>query len=130
MTAAQIIELAKDAEFLYKSQVATEQRRLLETVLSNCTFDRGSVCPTYTSPFDLFVRGTKLEIGGESGIRTHGRVSPTHAFQACSFNHSDISPFRINHLQAVWNSVAQNPPLNRSGPRCRLSSAIYERRYD
>ena len=32
------------------------------------------------------------EAGGESGIRTHGRVSPTHAFQACSFNHSDISP--------------------------------------
>src|SRR2546425_8127858 len=32
------------------------------------------------------------EIGGERGIRTHGRVSPTHAFQACSFNHSDISP--------------------------------------
>jgi pimeloyl-ACP methyl ester carboxylesterase len=30
--------------------------------------------------------------GGESGIRTRGRVSPTHAFQACSFNHSDISP--------------------------------------
>jgi hypothetical protein len=33
-----------------------------------------------------------LEIGGESGIRTHGRVSPTHAFQACAFNHSAISP--------------------------------------
>src|SRR6476661_7006399 len=32
------------------------------------------------------------KIGGESGIRTHGRVSPTHAYQACSFNHSDISP--------------------------------------
>jgi len=31
-------------------------------------------------------------------------------FQACSFNHSDISPFRINELRAVWNSVAQNPP--------------------
>jgi hypothetical protein len=30
--------------------------------------------------------------GGERGIRTLGRVSPTHAFQACSFNHSDISP--------------------------------------
>jgi len=23
------------------------------------------------------------------------------AFQACSFNHSDISPFRIKHLRAV-----------------------------
>ena len=39
---------------------------------------------------DVFV-GTN-GTGGESGIRTHGRVSPTHAFQACSFNHSDISP--------------------------------------
>src|SRR3954471_19142386 len=34
----------------------------------------------------------RQENGGERGIRTLGRVSPTHAFQACSFNHSDISP--------------------------------------
>ena len=32
------------------------------------------------------------------------------AFQACSIDHSDISPFRINALRAVWNSVAQSPP--------------------
>ena len=45
-------------------------------------------------------RVTRAEAdGGESGIRTHGRVSPTHAFQACSFNHSDISPCRINNLR-------------------------------
>ena len=31
-------------------------------------------------------------------------------FQACSIDHSDISPFRINELQAVWNSVAQDLP--------------------
>ena len=37
-------------------------------------------------------------------------------FQACSFNHSDISPFRINHLRAVRNSVAQNPPSNPARP--------------
>ena len=37
-------------------------------------------------------REARAKSGGESGIRTHGRVSPTHAFQACSFNHSDISP--------------------------------------
>ncbi len=30
--------------------------------------------------------------GGEGGIRTLGRVTPTHAFQACSFSHSDTSP--------------------------------------
>jgi len=54
-TAEKILELAKNAEILYKSQNPGEQRRLLETVLSNCTFDRGSVKPTYTSPFDLLV---------------------------------------------------------------------------
>ena len=33
--------------------------------------------------------------GGESGIRTHDRVSPIHAFQACALNHSAISPIKI-----------------------------------
>ncbi len=32
------------------------------------------------------------EWNGEGGIRTHGRCYPTHAFQACSFSHSDTSP--------------------------------------
>ena len=32
--------------------------------------------------------------GGESGIRTHGTVSRTHAFQACALSHSAISPKR------------------------------------
>ena len=30
--------------------------------------------------------------GGEGGIRTHGWVSPTPAFEAGSFNRSDTSP--------------------------------------
>ncbi len=30
--------------------------------------------------------------GGESGIRTHDRVTPIHALQACALNHSAISP--------------------------------------
>ena len=30
---------------------------------------------------------------GDEGIRTLDRVSPIHTFQACSFNHSDTSPF-------------------------------------
>ena len=29
---------------------------------------------------------------GERGIRTLGTLASTHAFQACSFSHSDISP--------------------------------------
>ena len=58
-TAAHILELAKQAVFLYETQDRAKQRRLLETVLSNCTFDRGTLCPTYTKPFDLLVRGNE-----------------------------------------------------------------------
>src|SRR5215217_3455752 len=54
-TAEKILELAKQAEFLCKSQNPAEQRRLLQTVLSNCTFDSGSLYPTYNKPFDLLV---------------------------------------------------------------------------
>jgi hypothetical protein len=45
-TSERIIELVKRAGMLYKTQDSAEQRRLLESVLSNCTFDRGSLCPT------------------------------------------------------------------------------------
>jgi hypothetical protein len=58
-TAERILELAKRAENLYKSQNPAEQRRVLETVLSNRTFDSGSLCPTYNEPFDLLVRGNE-----------------------------------------------------------------------
>jgi hypothetical protein len=68
-----ILELAKKAEILYKSQNPTEQRRLLETVLSNCTFDRGTLCPTHTSPFDLLVKGN--ETGNWLGGRDSSRVA-------------------------------------------------------
>jgi hypothetical protein len=59
VTGEKILGLAKKAEFLYKTQNPTEQRRLLETVLSNCTFDRGSLCPSYAKPFDLFAQANE-----------------------------------------------------------------------
>ena len=38
----------------------------------------------------------ELGTGGEGGVPTLGKVTPTHAFQACSFSHSDTSPgFRL-----------------------------------
>ena len=54
--------------------------------------DRGPRAACTGSVEEGGTRGLRRGGGGESGIRTHGRVSPTHAFQACSFNRSDISP--------------------------------------
>ncbi len=56
-TGEKILELAKTAHSRYLEEDPAEQRRLLDSVLSNCTFDRGSLCPTYTKPFDLLSLG-------------------------------------------------------------------------
>ena len=50
----------------------------------------------------------KFRIGGETGIRTLGTVARTHAFQACTFNHSVTSP--SCHL-SVALSTPSNEPL-------------------
>ena len=76
------------------SALAHEERRTHRTPLHA---DEGSndlpVCP-------------KKLCGGESGIRTHGRVSPTHAFQACAFSRSAISPCL---LQSTTCGLASAP---------------------
>jgi hypothetical protein len=48
-----------------------ERRRLLDTVLSNCTFDRGTLCPTYTKPFDVLAKG--IETGNWRAMRDEFR---------------------------------------------------------
>ena len=46
------------------------------------------VCPYYPAVQHRLM----ILNGGERGIRTLDRVSPIHAFQACAFNRSAISP--------------------------------------
>lgn len=55
----QILELAQTA---YSSAVAKnphEQARLVRTLVSNSTFDRGTLTPAYIKPFDVFARGSE-----------------------------------------------------------------------
>jgi hypothetical protein len=65
------IELAKNAHSLFIQQDSTEQARLLKTLLSNCTFDRGSLSATYSRPFDLLAEGN--ETGNCLGDRDSNR---------------------------------------------------------
>ena len=48
----ELLELAHKAYSLYVTQTPHEQRRLLDCVLSNCTFSEGQITPTYRKPFD------------------------------------------------------------------------------
>ena len=55
----QILELAQTAYSSYVAKNPYEQARLVKTLVSNSTFDRGSLSPTYIKPFDLFANGGK-----------------------------------------------------------------------
>ena len=41
--------------------------------------------------------GLFREGGGESGIRTHGRLTPTAVFKTAALNRSAISPLNCSH---------------------------------
>ena len=45
----------------------------------------------------------RIPTGGESGIRTHGSLSRTHALQACPFDHSGISPALLFYKKLKTN---------------------------
>ncbi len=50
---ALLLELARNARALFERQPAREKRRLLNFVLSNCSWDDGRVAATFRQPFDL-----------------------------------------------------------------------------
>jgi hypothetical protein len=49
----QLLELAHNAHVLFESQPPTEKRKLLDFVLSNCTWKGGELTAKYRQPFDV-----------------------------------------------------------------------------
>jgi site-specific DNA recombinase len=49
----QLLELAQNAQRLFAKQEPREKRRLLNFLLSNCTWEDGEVAATFRQPFDL-----------------------------------------------------------------------------
>ena len=63
--------------------------------------------------------------GGEGGIRTHGPVAETHAFQACRFVHSRTSP-RSDDFKG-WHLITQVGGRQGKGTASRRSDSIRNR---
>jgi site-specific DNA recombinase len=57
---AQILELARNAQWLFERQEPRQKRRLLNFVLSNCTWEDGEVVATFREPFDLLAETTAI----------------------------------------------------------------------
>ena len=56
----QILELARNAQKLFERQQPREKRRLLNFVLSNCSWENGEVVATFRQPFDLLAQTTAI----------------------------------------------------------------------
>jgi hypothetical protein len=67
LVGSQILELARGAKSLFLRQDPAEQRRLLKTLLSNCTLQGSTLCPTYRKPFDVLAKAN--ETGNWLGVR-------------------------------------------------------------
>ncbi len=63
----QILELAQTAYSSYVAKNPHEQARLIKTLVSNSTFDRGSLSPTYVKPFDVFAK-TNWRLAPQAGF--------------------------------------------------------------
>ena len=65
-----LLDLARNAQRLFAMQEPREKRRLLNFVLSNCTWEDGEVVATFRQPFDLLAEtataATRVETGGTS----------------------------------------------------------------
>ena len=54
----QILELARNAQRLFAQQPPREKRRLLNFLLSNCSWEDGEMVATFCQPFDLLAETT------------------------------------------------------------------------
>jgi len=52
----QLLELAQNAQRLFQKQEPREKRRLLNFLVSNCTWKGGELAVTFRQPFDLLAQ--------------------------------------------------------------------------
>jgi site-specific DNA recombinase len=63
----QLLELARNAQRLFAKQEPREKRRLLNFLLSNCTWEDGEVVATFHQPFDLLAETAVTAAGAAAG---------------------------------------------------------------
>ena len=63
----QILELARNAKMLFERQEPREKRRLLNFLLSNCSWEDGKVVATFRQPFDLLAQTTAIAMRTDTG---------------------------------------------------------------
>jgi hypothetical protein len=121
----QLLELAHRAHVLFESQPAAEKRKLLDFVLSNCTWKGGELTAKYRQPFDVLavaVASEQQRMGGGSAETARNDIW----LPGMDSNHDCASAWTINKLLILRSSPSQEsqkkwptftPLLHGSWPR-------------
>jgi site-specific DNA recombinase len=64
-----LLELARNSQRLFEKQEPREKRRLLNFVVSNCTWKGGELVADLRQPFDLLAETTAIAAQAEAGYR-------------------------------------------------------------
>ena len=70
-----LLELARNAQRLFAKQEPREKRRLLNFVLSNCTWEDGEVVATFRQPFDMLAETATAAARVEAGEKAKSAKS-------------------------------------------------------
>jgi site-specific DNA recombinase len=70
-----LLDLARNAQRLFAKQEPREKRRLLNFVLSNCTWEDGEVVATFRQPFDMLAETTTAAARTEAGEKAKSAKS-------------------------------------------------------
>jgi site-specific DNA recombinase len=62
-----LLELARNAQRLFEKQEPREKRRLLDFVVSNCTWKGGKLVANLRQPFDLLAETTSIAADAAAG---------------------------------------------------------------
>ena len=85
----QILELARNAQSLFERQEPRQKRRLLNFVLSNCTWEDGEVVATFRQLFDLLAKTAAAAARQETG---NGTKSAKNEIWLCNQSPANSSP--------------------------------------
>jgi hypothetical protein len=111
-----ILELARNAKALFEQQPAREKRRLLNFVLSNCSWEDGEVVATLRQPFDLLAETTAIAARSSAGSdRNSTKNEIWLCSQSCAIQSKFFPANRENNRENAENftpkaSISQNCP--------------------
>jgi site-specific DNA recombinase len=90
----QLLELARNAQRLFAKQEPCEKRRLLNFLLSHCTWEDGEVVATFRQPFDLLAETAVA--AARTGAGETAKTAETEIWRASAPPFPSILPREVS----------------------------------